>query len=173
MKAFFLPRITRIKGRINKTIELKYMSDSDTTKKMIRAGFNLRTLQKSCESLKTEDVILIMAIGEGGSIRSVVMENAEKHKYLSLKPENFSYESMEHVTFAEQAWLVFQCKEIPEFQGVFSSVVAAIAACVTESHCVCPAKMNQVVPLERTEWPGAWYPLQEAAVSARVFHDAD
>jgi hypothetical protein len=48
-----------------------------------------------------------------------------------------------------------------EFIGVFDDEQKAIAACITDDHCVCPAVLNENVETG-TGWPGAWYPrLQE------------
>ncbi len=60
------------------------------------------------------------------------------------------------------AWLVFQWRDLPEFQGVFASEEKAIAACRTENHCVCPATMDEELPQGKGEWPGSWYPHLEA-----------
>lgn len=48
-----------------------------------------------------------------------------------------------------------------EFIGVFEHKADAVAACISDSHCVCPVNMNENVE-SGIAWPGAWYPkLQE------------
>lgn len=61
-------------------------------------------------------------------------------------------------------WLVFQCtgENAFEFQGVFSSEDRAVAACLTDLYCVCPARLDESHPHETGPWPGAWYPHLEA-----------
>lgn len=46
-----------------------------------------------------------------------------------------------------------------EFQGVFSSLKLAEAACRDETYFVGPAEVDQELPHETTPvWPGAYYP---------------
>lgn len=49
----------------------------------------------------------------------------------------------------------------PEFQGVFSTEGAAIEACRTDTHCICPATLNEELAQEPSEWQGAWFPHLE------------
>ena len=61
-------------------------------------------------------------------------------------------------------WLVFQWRGDamgwPEFQGVFDTEAAALAACRTDQYCVCPAVLNKEIPDEPTVWAGAYYPAE-------------
>jgi hypothetical protein len=45
-----------------------------------------------------------------------------------------------------------------EFQGVFDTEQAAIAACLDERFFVGPIELNAAVQDARIEWPGAYYP---------------
>ncbi len=46
----------------------------------------------------------------------------------------------------------------PQFQGVFTTEPKAVAACRGELYCVCPAKLDEELPEELCDWPGAYYP---------------
>jgi hypothetical protein len=45
-----------------------------------------------------------------------------------------------------------------EFCGVFSSEQRALEACTTGQHFLGPATLDQRLPDETGEWPGAYYP---------------
>ncbi len=45
-----------------------------------------------------------------------------------------------------------------EFQGVFSTEVAAVSACSSAFHFVGPATLNRQLPDELIPWNGAYYP---------------
>jgi len=49
-----------------------------------------------------------------------------------------------------------------EFCGVFDSQEAAEAACIDERFFVGPAALNALVPEERTDWPGCYFPKAAA-----------
>ncbi len=46
-----------------------------------------------------------------------------------------------------------------EFAGVFSSEELAIAACRDEHYFIGPATVDQQLPHEPFDWPGAYYPI--------------
>jgi hypothetical protein len=48
-----------------------------------------------------------------------------------------------------------------EIQGVFDSKDKAIDACKDVRYFIGPLKLNQALPDEKQEWPGAIYPLAE------------
>ena len=48
-----------------------------------------------------------------------------------------------------------------EFQGVFDSKVAGVAACRDENYFIGMAHLNQVIPHEHTPWEKVWYPKLE------------
>lgn len=47
-----------------------------------------------------------------------------------------------------------------EVQGIFDTEEAAKAVCSTPCHFVGPLFLNEVLPDESTEWPGAYSPKQ-------------
>ena len=49
-----------------------------------------------------------------------------------------------------------------EFQGVFTTEAAAVAACRSRYYWVAPARLNQPLPGHTVEWPGAYYPHEKA-----------
>ena len=57
-------------------------------------------------------------------------------------------------------WIVMQWNRDGnhEFQGVFASERRAVAACRTDTHCVCPAIVGVELGQATETWPGAWYP---------------
>ncbi len=60
----------------------------------------------------------------------------------------------------KMVWIVFCYKSSgSEFVGVYDSEERAVAACQSETYCVCPIEMNFTTPTETTEWPGCYYPL--------------
>ncbi len=50
-----------------------------------------------------------------------------------------------------------------DFQGIVSRRELAIAACRSEFYFIAPARLDYAWPDERCEWPGAFYPRQEAS----------
>lgn len=50
------------------------------------------------------------------------------------------------------------CGHVWEFQGIFESILKAEEACLNESYFVGPCELNQSIPDESREWPGAYYP---------------
>jgi hypothetical protein len=51
--------------------------------------------------------------------------------------------------------------QIWDFQGLYTSKDKAIEACKTKNHFIGPAVLNDPVPENQHEWPGAYYPLAE------------
>lgn len=45
-----------------------------------------------------------------------------------------------------------------EFQGVFTTEEAAVAACVTDLHFVGPAILDNRLPEDNAKWEGSYYP---------------
>lgn len=45
-----------------------------------------------------------------------------------------------------------------EFQGVFDSEEKARNACTGKNHFIGPATLNESLPPEPIQWPGAYYP---------------
>ena len=61
-----------------------------------------------------------------------------------------------------QVWLVFQWQpDGHQFQGVFGTEARAVAACRTDTHCVCPATVGVELGQATETWPGAWYPHRQ------------
>jgi hypothetical protein len=58
-------------------------------------------------------------------------------------------------------YVVGQCRENTwEFQGVFDTEEAAIAACRTGKYFVGPIALNEALPDERANgWPGQFFPI--------------
>jgi hypothetical protein len=52
-----------------------------------------------------------------------------------------------------------------EFQGIFASEEGAVAACESELYFVAPAVVDERLPDQSVEWPGAYYPLAGAFAS--------
>ena len=48
-----------------------------------------------------------------------------------------------------------------EFCGVFDDKEKAEAACHGNNYFIGPIALNQELPLETIDWPGAWYPKVE------------
>ena len=54
------------------------------------------------------------------------------------------------------------CGTAWDFQGVFSTEEAAVAACRDETYFVGPAELDQELPHETTTaWPGGYFPKIE------------
>jgi hypothetical protein len=47
-----------------------------------------------------------------------------------------------------------------DFQGVFDNLARARMACYDINDFVAPANMNEEIPQESGDWPGAHYPLR-------------
>jgi len=54
--------------------------------------------------------------------------------------------------------VVFEDRQRWEIQGVFDNEALAVAACRDEWYFVGPVVLNEVLPHESVEWPGAYYP---------------
>jgi hypothetical protein len=67
-----------------------------------------------------------------------------------------------------KAWIVGRVAKwdaensVWHFQGVYSTLELAEAACRDEDYFVGPAIIDEQVPHEPLVWPGAWYPLLES-----------
>lgn len=48
-----------------------------------------------------------------------------------------------------------------EFQGVFDTEMEAIVACRADEYFIGPVTLNESLPHEAAEWPGAYYPRLE------------
>lgn len=48
-----------------------------------------------------------------------------------------------------------------DFAGVFSEFMLAVAACRDETYWIGPAKLDEVLPHEVTDWEGVVYPMIE------------
>jgi len=48
-----------------------------------------------------------------------------------------------------------------EFQGVFRTKDLAINACKDENYFIGPAVMDEPLPDEELDWPGAYYPKEK------------
>jgi hypothetical protein len=61
-------------------------------------------------------------------------------------------------------WIVGRVTEFPawEFQGVFDSRDAAVAACKSSSYFIGPCTLNGRVPDDTQQWPGCEYPMADA-----------
>lgn len=63
---------------------------------------------------------------------------------------------------ATQLWIVGRMEMQPwEFVGVFATEAEARAACLSPKYFVGPAVLGEATPVERTEWPGCYYPIVE------------
>lgn len=47
-----------------------------------------------------------------------------------------------------------------EFQGVFITKARAVAACKDEFYFVGVLTLNEALPYESEDWPGAYYPMR-------------
>mgnify|MGYP000857444191 CR=1 FL=1 len=65
-------------------------------------------------------------------------------------------------------WIVGQCKpesDAWDFQGVFADEAAAVAACRTRLYFVAQVTLNQPLPHESSDWPGAYFPLRQGSTT--------
>ncbi len=46
-----------------------------------------------------------------------------------------------------------------EFMGIFDMEDQALSICVEPGYFIGPVILNQACPVERTTWPGAYYPM--------------
>jgi len=60
-----------------------------------------------------------------------------------------------------QLWIVGRVTELGDwqFQGVFDTEEAAVAACKDETWFVGPVALNEELPEEAMDWPGAYFPI--------------
>ena len=56
-----------------------------------------------------------------------------------------------------------------QFQGVFDSEEAAMAACRNETYWIAPATLNEFVPHEPVIWDGGYYPKHPDETRGRGF----
>jgi len=48
-----------------------------------------------------------------------------------------------------------------EYQGIFDDEQMAVDACEDDNWFIGPVKMNEKVPVQCMDWPGAYFPLAE------------
>jgi len=48
-----------------------------------------------------------------------------------------------------------------EFAGCFSTEEKAIKACPNDQYFIAPANIDEIVPVDASEWTGAYYPKAE------------
>lgn len=61
----------------------------------------------------------------------------------------------------KQVWIVGQCDTESIdwfFQGVFSTEQQAIDQCIDERFFIGPAIIDEILPIEVTDWEGCYYP---------------
>lgn len=60
-------------------------------------------------------------------------------------------------------WVALRVVYPPELLGVFNKENNAVAACQQPIDVVGPIVVDQVLPDERVDWPGCYYPLANDA----------
>ena len=59
-------------------------------------------------------------------------------------------------------WLVLRLTTPVEILGIFASQSAAVSQCTEPHDLVGPLHIDEILPIDKTEWPGAFYPVAKA-----------